>query len=216
MTALSPSQFKSDSGKRYTILKELGNGFGRNVCQDQNGQLFVIKLLTNRTLKREVDVLTAAEQKQCHHFARLQDQGTFSGINLGCKPRPFIIMDYLGRNLEFLYSFVADARDKFPNGFTESTCLRVAVDTLNAIEELHYCGFISRDIKPDNFVCGRGGYPSTGCMYIIDFDMSARYVNADGELLTIQSRNGIAGNIVYCSLAQHRCQVCLLTQTSVN
>uniref|UniRef100_A0A915DY15 Protein kinase domain-containing protein n=1 Tax=Ditylenchus dipsaci TaxID=166011 RepID=A0A915DY15_9BILA len=185
MTSFASTSSKEFIGQTgvYSLMGELGWGYGRNVCRDRNGNLFVIKLWYSHTRQsREVDVLSTAALKKCHHFAQFYDQ------SLPASKKPFVIMERLGSNLE-------------------TTCLRVAIQTLNSIEELHYCGFFSRDIKPTNFVCGYR-FPQTGIVYIIDFELALRFLDKDGNPASNRDlrRYTRGGTTEFKSLSQHRQQ----------
>lgn len=74
---------------------------------------------------------------------------------------------------------------------------------LNAIEELHFCGFIHRDIKPNNFIV-ESNKIKTGLIYLIDFDISSRFSDKDGVKILQRKAKRFSGTVMYCSKAQHK------------
>ena len=48
------------------------------------------------------------------------------------------------------------------------------VEILKGLEYINSCGYLHRDIKPDNFMMGRS---DTNMLYIIDFGLSKNYLD---------------------------------------
>jgi serine/threonine protein kinase len=88
------------------------------------------------------------------------------GIEADCR---ILVTEFLGKSLE---SLLAECRGKF----SLKTVLMVADQLLTRIEFVHRRGILHRDIKPDNFVVGRG--TSANVIYIIDFGLSKPYRDA--------------------------------------
>lgn len=89
--------------------------------------------------------------------------------------------------------------------FTSLTVISIFYQ-LHRVEGLHACDYIHRDIKPDNFLMGRG--INERQLYLIDFGLSKKF--CDGSLINptrrhIPFRNGksLTGTARYASLNAH-------------
>ncbi|KAH0472511.1 MAG: uncharacterized protein KVP18_004718, partial [Porospora cf. gigantea A] len=73
---------------------------------------------------------------------------------------------------------------------------------LNRIEYVHQKSFIHRDVKPDNFVIGRGRRVSV--IYIIDFGLAKKYRDSR-TMMHIPYREGkhLTGTARYASISTH-------------
>ena len=67
---------------------------------------------------------------------------------------------------------LAHLRPRFP-GTRGVIVLMLADQLILRLEDLHSKTFLHRDIKPDNFLMGRGRHSDT--VYAIDFGLSKRY-----------------------------------------
>lgn len=105
-----------------------------------------------------------------------------------------MVMDLYGQSLE----------DLFVNGgrkFDLKTTLMIGYQMIERIEFIHSKGFIHRDIKPDNFVVGRGKKSNKVC--IIDFGLAKRYLLKDGSHIPYKDNKNLTGTARYTSLNTH-------------
>ena len=72
---------------------------------------------------------------------------------------------------------------------------------IERLEFIHGKGYIHRDIKPDNFVIGKG--KKSNKVYIIDFGLSKRYLQKDGSHIPYRDNKNLTGTARYASLNTH-------------
>lgn len=99
----------------------------------------------------------------------------------------FMIMTLLGPNLSTLLK-------KCPcKHFSLSTAVRVGIQTLEAIEALHRVGFLSRDIKPQNFAIGVGENGANRRIVMFDFGLACRYLD---EVWIFETKKHFFGSLL--------------------
>lgn len=102
-------------------------------------------------------------------------------------------MDRLGPNLNEVF--------KLSNKiFPWETIARIVIEMITRLEELHSCGYLHRDIKPDNFCLGGSRLEE---IYIIDFGLSIKYVDSEGRHLPLVKGKGFVGTPRYGSCNSH-------------
>ena len=103
----------------------------------------------------------------------------------------YFAMDVMGQNLWQLLKLCGGK-------FSLKTVLMLADQMLERIEFLHSKGLLHRDIKPDNFVIGRG--ENKRKIFLIDFGLSDFYQNEDGELVEWKELTYMIGNLKFGSI----------------
>jgi len=104
-------------------------------------------------------------------------------------------MDLLGPSLEDLFNYCH-------RKFSLKTILMLAQQKLRLIEYLHSKNFIHRDIKPDNFVVGRGKKAAT--VHMIDFGLAKKYRDSKTHThLPYRTLKSLTGTPRYASINTH-------------
>ncbi|KAI5301084.1 hypothetical protein KEM55_002659 [Ascosphaera atra] len=106
-----------------------------------------------------------------------------------------LVMDSLGPSLEDLFNFCKRT-------FTLKTVSLLAVQLITRLEFIHSRSIIHRDIKPDNFLMGRGNFAQT--CFVVDFGLSKRYRDAETfRHIPYRENKSLTGTARYASLNTH-------------
>lgn len=108
----------------------------------------------------------------------------------GSDDHKFLVMDLLGKNLAELHTICC-------NKFSLKTVLMIIDQSISIIEMLHKIGYIYRDIKPNNFLIGRGSRGNE--LFLIDYGLAKRYRNDSGVHIEFSEDKLIVGTARYCS-----------------
>lgn len=104
-----------------------------------------------------------------------------------------LIMNLMGPSLE-------DIHEK-RRRFSLKTTLMLGIQMLHRLEFVHECGYVHRDLKPDNFLLGLGEHKNR--IFLIDFGLSSRYRASDGSHREMQEGKNFIGTARYASARTH-------------
>uniref|UniRef100_A0A0R3RIU8 Protein kinase domain-containing protein n=1 Tax=Elaeophora elaphi TaxID=1147741 RepID=A0A0R3RIU8_9BILA len=189
----------SARNKAYKLISIIGEGGYGSVflarCEnDEKSVALKAEKFSKTVLRVEIGVLRVANERHCKHICKMYDYGHVKQEFM------FVVMSLLGPDLNKLRNRQPDKH------FTLQTSTRIAMQTLNAIEELHQCGFLSRDIKPGNFAIGNKDSNEHHYIFIFDFGLARRYLNRNLEVLPSRGEMGWRGTTRYGSLNAHHRQ----------
>ncbi|VDN08131.1 unnamed protein product [Thelazia callipaeda] len=109
----------------------------------------------------------------------------------------YMVMTLLGRSLYQIFKQCPVC--------SVSTQVRVGINILFGLKQLHEIGYIHRDVKPANLAVGRQGQ-SVHVVHILDFGLSREYVvrsNGTAKLRLPRTNTLFRGTTRYCSANTH-------------
>lgn len=109
--------------------------------------------------------------------------------------------DYRVLILEFLGPDLHDLVDFCGGSFSLKTTLMLADQMICRLEYLHSKNILHRDLKPDNFLMGRGR--SGNIVYITDFGLASSY-NWTEKHISVRDRSNFIGSERFASIRGHK------------
>ena len=108
----------------------------------------------------------------------------------------FLVLELLGSSLSSLF-------EKCKRHFSLKTVLMLADQMITRVQYMHSKGFLHRDIKPDNFLIGKGGNANT--VFLIDYGLSQPYCDIrTHQHIPFSDKKVFAGTARYASIATHK------------
>jgi serine/threonine protein kinase len=150
--------------KQYKLKKKIGEGsFGKIYIASnmESKKEFAVKLENIDSSSRSL------LETEAYILKHLKAFGLPEIILYGCNSEyNILIMELLGQSLENLFQ----SQNK---SFSIKTACMLGIQMVDRMEYIHSRKIINRDIKPDNFVMGKGS--KSHIVYILDFGLSKKY-----------------------------------------
>lgn len=106
-----------------------------------------------------------------------------------------MVMELLGQNLEDLYDFCT-------RNYSLKTVLMIAFEAIERIKYFHEHHYIHCDIKPQNFLVGKGSTEST--IYLIDYGLAKRYRDEQTRIhISFKDNKSLTGTARFASKNAH-------------
>jgi len=102
-------------------------------------------------------------------------------------------------NLELLGDSLDGIFTDCDKQFTMGTTIKLGIEMVEIMENLHNAGIIHRDIKPNNFMIGKS---DKSHLYIMDFGLSKRFMKNEQHIKPANDRN-MVGTARYVGLNVH-------------
>jgi len=106
-----------------------------------------------------------------------------------------LMLEYLGYSLSDLFY-------KNNKKFSLKTVLMIAIQMITRLECCHEFGIVHRDVKPGNFIMGKG--IDRHIVYIIDFGLASEYLDENGKHIPNNKKASFRGTHRYASINSHR------------
>ncbi|GLV34247.1 Casein kinase Ialpha [Carabus blaptoides fortunei] len=180
-------------GGKYRIFRKIGSG--------SFGDVYLAK-----NIKTGEEVAVKMEPVETRHPQLLYESKIYRTLRGGkCVPDisfygqegnyNILVMELLGPSLEDLFTYCN-------RRFTIKTVLMLADQMIDRIEYVHNKLFIHRDIKPDNFLMGRGRFCNK--LYLIDFGLAKRYRDRrTRQHIFYRKDKNLTGTARYASMNAH-------------
>lgn len=126
----------------------------------------------------------------------LPPMGAYGECDTSQPPIRYLVMERLGPNL----LEVLEAHD---GALPASVVGSYGSQMLHALRELHARNFLFVDVKPDNFMLGIKGSDNEDKIYMVDFGVADKYINARGEHKETNGTGAGCGTPAYMSLSMH-------------
>ena len=179
---------------KYLIRKKVGKGSFGTVYQGVN-------TATNEKIALKVEKREKNDQgtleNEALRLVYLQGEGVPKvycyGNNL---VHNLLVEELLGKSLEDLFN----AHRK---PFSLKTVCVLGIEMIKRIQYIHSKHYIHRDIKPDNFMIGRGANKNK--IYIIDFGLAKKYYSVSkGQHIKFITGKQLIGTARYCGRNAHK------------
>jgi serine/threonine protein kinase len=188
---------------RYLLLEKLGKGgFGLiySGLDLKTGNRVAIKLEDTTRARKKYLKLEYKIYKRYHSdwfHLPFAGQAFIPEIYTYAQDGGFrvLVMELLGPSLSELFSYQYDR-------FSLKTVAMLAIKAISAIELLHSKGILHRDIKPGNFVMGRGVHGND--IYLIDYGLASPYIDSQGHHIPFSTHARFHGTDKYASINNHK------------
>ena len=179
---------------KYLIRKKIGKGYFGTVYQGINtSNNEKIALKVEKREKNEPGTL----ENESLRLVYLQGEGIpcvyCYGNNLVDN---LLVEELLGKSLEDIFN-------AYGKPFSLKTVCVLGIEMIKRIQYIHSKYYIHRDIKPDNFMTGRGQNEKK--IYIIDFGLAKKYYSVSrAQHIKFVTGKHLIGTARYCGRNAHR------------
>lgn len=175
---------------KYNVIEKISEGsFGAvyNGTNIRTNELVAIKFEVKsdeiKSLKNEAKIYQYIGKSD--GFPQLKWFGTYKNMN-------YLVMDLLGPSLT---NVINDTNIVFQES------LDYGIQIIKIIQTLHNKDLLHRDIKPCNFLFGKGA--NTNKLYLVDFGFTKRY-NYNGTHIEEKKIKSVIGSVNFVSLNVHK------------
>jgi len=179
---------------KYLIRKKIGKGSFGTVYQGINtSNNEKIALKVEKREKNDPGTL----ENEALRLVYLQGEGIPCVYCYGNNTiHNLLVEELLGKSLEDLFN-------SYGKTFSLKTVCVLGIEMIKRIQYIHSKHYIHRDIKPDNFMIGRGQNEKK--IYIIDFGLAKKYYSVSkAQHIKFVTGKHLIGTARYCGRNAHR------------
>ena len=179
---------------KYLIRKKIGKGSFGIVYQGINTS-------TNEKIALKVEKREKNQQgtleNEAMRLVYLQGEGIPKVYCYGNnQSHNLLVEELLGKSLEDIFNY-------YGKPFSLKTVCVLGIEMIKRIQFIHQKFYIHRDIKPDNFMTGRGENEKN--IYIIDFGLAKKYYSVSkAQHIKFCTGKHLIGTARYCARNAHR------------
>lgn len=173
---------------------------GQKIGSGSFGDIYIGK---NKQTEEPVAIKVEDRDIRCRQLAR--EAHIYQQLGPEWRPRihwmgknehsRFLVMDLMGPSIEDLFQHCNQT-------FSLKTTLLLGIQAITLLERLHQKRYIHRDIKPDNFVMGRGDQGHL--LYLLDLGLSKKYQDDRGIHIPFKDGKDMVGTARYAGLHAHK------------
>ena len=179
---------------KYLIRKKIGKGSFGIVYQGVNTSTNEkIALKVEKRKKNQAGTL----ENEAMRLVYLQGEGIPKVYCYGNnQSHNLLVEELLGKSLEDIFN-------SYGKPFSLKTVCVLGIEMVKRIQSIHQKYYIHRDIKPDNFMTGRGENEKN--IYIIDFGLAKKYYSVSkAQHIKFCTGKHLIGTARYCARNAHR------------
>lgn len=177
---------------KYSPISQIGEG--------SFGKLYLAKdIKTNEKLalkferKRDNNNLL---KKEAYTMVKLKHSNIPKVYSFGTTNQYHVLaMELLGDSLETAFN-------KCDKKMSLKSACMIGIEMIKTLSFIHSKGVLHRDLKPDNFMFGRGSKANK--LYLIDFGLSKEYVDDKNQHVPVSYGKKLVGTARYASLNTHK------------
>jgi len=178
---------------KYILLEKIGVGSFGSIYKGENIRTKEKVAIKIEDIRNETKLL----KNESIIYTHLQKNNS----NIGIPQFKWFGKDEL--NYYMVITLFGDSLQTIKNEkqfFSLPFTLQIGIHILNILRNIHDCGLIHRDIKPDNFLLGLNDKRNQ--IHIIDFGFCKPFVKED-QHIQMKKTNNLIGSLTYASINAH-------------
>ena len=173
---------------KYKLIKNIGEGsFGQIYSAKYDNNWFALKFenreKSQNLLENEGHIMSYLQSKYLPYIYSFGYSGEYN----------VLVMELMGKSLESIFE------NSKPKKFSVNCVAKLGLQMIEILQYIHNMHIIHRDIKPDNFVLGRGEKSKN--LYILDFGLAKKYRSSKSlKHYPMVKRKNLTGTARYASI----------------